>query len=63
MKIRVLLSGLILAFIIPMIAHSQATGTQVTGTQTTVAPEIDACTASGILALKERSPAVKDVTL
>jgi hypothetical protein len=65
MKIRTLLIGLIPAAMIPMIAYSQTTGTQTTGTQTTrlVAPEIDACRASGLIALKERSPAIKDVTL
>jgi hypothetical protein len=59
MKIRVLLIGLIAAAMIPMIAYSQITGTETTG----VAPEIDACRASGLIALKERSPAIKDVTL
>jgi hypothetical protein len=70
MKIRSLLVGLIPAAMIPMIAYSQTTGTQTTGTQTTgtqtivlKAPEIDACRASGLIALKERSPAVKDVNL
>jgi len=43
-----------------MIAYSQTTGTQTTSSD---APEIDACTASGLIALKERSPAIKDVTL
>ena len=60
MKIRTLLIGLIPAAMIPMIAYSQTTGTQTTGSD---APEIDACTASGLIALKERSPAIKDVTL
>jgi hypothetical protein len=65
MKIRSLLIGLTPAAMIPMIAYSQTTGTQTTGTQTIVlkAPEIDACRASGLIALKERSPAVKDVNL
>jgi hypothetical protein len=75
MRIRSLLIGLIPAAMIPMIGYSQTTGTQTTGTQTTgtqttgtqtivlKAPEIDACRASGLIALKERSPAVKDVNL
>ncbi len=60
MKIRTLLIGLIPAAMIPMIAYSQTTGTQTTGSD---APEIDACRATGLIALKERSPAIKDVTL
>jgi hypothetical protein len=65
MKIRTLLFGTLLiglipATMIPMIAYSQTTGTQTMGSD---APEIDACTASGLIALKERSPAIKDVTL
>jgi hypothetical protein len=60
MKIQTLLIGLIPAAMIPMIAYSQTMGTQTTGSD---APEIDACRASGLIALKERSPAIKDVTL
>jgi hypothetical protein len=60
MKIRTLLIGLIAAAMIPMVAYSQTTGTQTTGPE---APEIDACRASGLIALKERSPAIKDVAL
>ena len=35
----------------------------ITFAQTTNPPEIDACRASGLIALKERTPAVKDVNL
>jgi len=31
--------------------------------QTATAPEIDACRASGLIALKERTPSIKDVSL
>jgi hypothetical protein len=58
MKIRTLLIGLIPAAMIPMIAYSQTTRSD-----NTDAPEIDACRASGLIALKERSPAIKDVSL
>ncbi len=58
MKIRTLLIGLIPAAMIPMIAYSQTTGSE-----NTDAPEIDACRATGLIALKERSPATTDVTL
>ena len=58
MKIRYLLIGLTPAAMIPMIAYSQTTRSD-----NTDAPEIDACRASGLIALKERSPAVKDVNL
>ena len=34
-----------------------------TGTATAPEPELDACRASGLIALKEKSPAVKDVSL
>jgi hypothetical protein len=61
MKIRTLLIGLIPAAMIPMLAYSQTTGTQTTASD--APPEIDACRASGLIALKERSPAIKDVTL
>jgi hypothetical protein len=53
MKFRTLIFGLISA------AASQTVGYA----QTTSAPEIDACRASGLIALKERAPAVKDVNL
>jgi hypothetical protein len=53
MKIRTLLIALISAATSPIIGHSQATS----------APEIDACRASGLIALKERSPSIKDVSL
>ncbi len=58
MKIRTLLISLIPAAMIPMIAYSQTTGSE-----NTDAPEIDACRATGLIALKERSPATTDVTL
>ena len=58
MTIRTLSIGLISAAMIPMIAHSQTAGSQ-----TPDAPEIDACRATGLIALKERSPATKDVNL
>ncbi|SDR64346.1 hypothetical protein SAMN05444161_8569 [Rhizobiales bacterium GAS191] len=53
MKIRTLLIGLISAATSPTIAYAQ----------TASAPEIDACRASGLIALKERSPSIKDVSL
>ncbi len=58
MKIRTLIICLISAAMIPMIAHSQTTGSQ-----SSDAPEIDACRATGLIALKQRSPATTDVTL
>ena len=58
MKIRTLLISLISAAMIPMTAHSQTTGSQ-----TPDAPEIDACRATGLIALKQRSPTTTDVTL
>ena len=36
---------------------------QTTASENADAPEIDACRASGLIALKERSPTIKDVEL
>jgi hypothetical protein len=56
MKIGILLTCIPL-FFFPMAAYSQ------TPSENPDAPEIDACRASGLIALKERSAAVKDVEL
>ena len=53
MKGKVLFASLLLAAMVPHAGHSQ----------TADAPEIDACRASGLIALKERSPSIKDVNL
>jgi hypothetical protein len=53
MEFRTLVFGLLSVAASPSIASAQ----------TTSPPEIDACRASGLIALKERSPAVKDVNL
>jgi hypothetical protein len=57
MKIRTLLI-LIPAVLFPMAAYSQTAASE-----NADAPEIDACRASGLIALKERSPTIKDVEL
>ena len=54
MKIRTLLI-FIPAVLFPMAAYSQ------TASENADAPQIDACRASGLIALKERSPTIKDV--
>ena len=51
MKLRSLIVGAVAIF--PIAAFAQVPG----------APETDACRASGLIALKERSPTVKDVSL
>ena len=58
MKIRTLLISLISAAMISLTAHSQTTGSH-----TPDAPEIDACRATGLIALKQRSPTTTDVAL
>ena len=57
MKIRTLLV-FIPAVLFPMAAYSQTAPSE-----NADAPEIDACRASGLIALKERSPTIKDVEL
>ena len=57
MKIRTLLI-FIPAVLFPMAAYSQTAASE-----NVDAPEIDACRASGLIALKERSPTIKDVEL
>ena len=44
-------------------AFAQETSTSRANAETAPAPEIQACRASGLIALKERSAAVKDVSL
>jgi hypothetical protein len=44
-------------------AFAQETSTSGANAETAPAPEIEACRASGLIALKERSAAVKDVSL
>ena len=51
MKLRSLIVGAVATF--PIAAFAQVSS----------APETDACRASGLIALKERSPTVKDVSL
>ena len=51
MKFRTLVFGLFSAAASPLIASAQ----------TTSPPEIDACRASSLIALKEKTPAIKDV--
>jgi hypothetical protein len=58
MKIRTLLI-FIPAVLFPMAAYSQET----TASENADAPEIDACRATGLIALKQRSPTIKDVAL
>jgi hypothetical protein len=53
MKFRTLVFGLLSVAASPLIASAQ----------TTSPPEIDACRASGLIALKEKTPAIKDVNL
>jgi hypothetical protein len=53
MRFRTLVFGSLLVPAFPLITFAQ----------TTNPPEIDACRASGLIALKERTPAVKDVNL
>ena len=48
----------ITAVLFPMAAYSQTSASE-----NADAPEIDACRASGLIALKERSPEIKDVEL
>lgn len=48
---------------IPAILFPLAAYSQTTASENADAPEIDACRASGLIALKERSPATKDVEL
>jgi hypothetical protein len=57
MKIRTLFI-LIPAVLFPMAAYSQTAASENADN-----PEIDACRASGLIALKERSPTIKDVEL
>ena len=57
MNIRTLLV-FIPAVLFPMAAYCQTTPSE-----NADAPEIDACRASGLIALKERSPTIKDVEL
>jgi hypothetical protein len=57
MKIRAPLI-FIPAVLFPMAAYSQTAASE-----NADAPEIDACRASGLIALKERSPTIKDVEL
>jgi hypothetical protein len=57
MKIRTVLI-FIPAVLFPMAAYSQTAASE-----NADAPEIDACRASGLIALKERSPTIKDVEL
>jgi hypothetical protein len=57
MKIRTLLI-FISAVLVPLAAYSQTAASE-----NADAPEIDACRASGLIALKERSPTIKDVEL
>lgn len=47
----------------PFYAAAQETTTGTTGTQAAPDPEIDACRASGLIALREKSSTVKDVSL
>ena len=47
----------------PCVALAQETTTGAAGAEPTPVPELDACRASGLIALKERSSAVKDVSL
>jgi hypothetical protein len=47
----------------PCAIFAQETTTGAAGSDTAPAPEIDACRASGLIALKERSAAVKDVSI
>ncbi len=54
------LSSLMLLLVSPVSAQETTTGTSV---QTAPEPEIDACRASSVIALKERSSTVKDVSL
>lgn len=62
MKVFVILSALAV-LTSPCQVFAQETTTGAAGAQTTTEPEIDACRASGLIALKEKSSAVKDVSL
>lgn len=62
MKVIPLLSALML-LAVPGAVFAQETTGGATGVQTALEPEIEACRASGLIALKERSSAVKDVSL
>ena len=55
MKIRTLLT------FIPIVLYPMAGYSQTAASENADAPEIDACRASGLIALKERSPTIKDV--
>jgi hypothetical protein len=57
MKIRTLLT------FIPIVLFPMAAYSQTAASENADAPEIDACRASGLIALKERSPTIKDVAL
>jgi hypothetical protein len=62
MKVIPLLSALML-LAAPGAVFAQETTGGATRVQTALEPEIEACRASGLIALKERSSAVKDVSL
>lgn len=47
----------------PCMALAQETTTGIAGGPAPTVPEIDACRASGLMALKEKSTAVRDVSL
>jgi hypothetical protein len=49
--------------IVSALLCSFAASAQTTGSENVETPEIDACRASGLIALKERSTSVKDVEL
>ena len=54
--------GTLLIFI-PAVLFPMAAYSQTAASENADAPEIDACRASGLIALKERSPTIKDVEL
>lgn len=62
MKLIAVLYGLTL-LMTPATVFAQETSTGGTSVQTVLQPEVDACRASGLIALRERSSAVKDVSL
>lgn len=62
MKVVAILSALAV-LTSPCQVFAQETTTGAAAAQTTTEPEIDACRASGLIALKEKSSAVKDVSL
>lgn len=61
-NLSVLFSAMLISAL-PLLARAQETTTGTVGAAAAPDPEIDACRASGLIALKERSSAVKDLSL